>query len=137
VRIEEILSSGGKATGVRLADGRLIRADAVLVGIGAIPRTGLAEDAGLEVGNGIVTTAALRTSDPDSFAAGDVANAFHPRLGEHVRVEHWANALNQPAVAAAMLGKDASYEALPYFSTPTSTTWAWSTWAMSAAAPTR
>ena len=118
VRIEEILDSGGKATGVRLADGTTISADAVLAGIGAAPRTGLASDAGLEVSNGIVTTASLRTSDPDIFAAGDVASAFHPLFGEHVRVEHWANALKQPAVAAAaMLGRDASYEELPYFYT--------------------
>jgi 3-phenylpropionate/trans-cinnamate dioxygenase ferredoxin reductase subunit len=118
VRIEEIISRGGTAAGVRLADGTTISADAVLAGIGASPRTGLASDAGLEVTNGIVTTAALRTSDPDIFAAGDVASAFHPRLGEHIRVEHWANALKQPAVAAAaMLGQDASYEELPYFYT--------------------
>ena len=118
VRTEEILSSGGRATGVRLADGSTIMADAVLAGIGAIPNTGLAADAGLEVRDGIVTTAGLRTSDPDIFAAGDVASAFHPLLGGHVRVEHWANALKQPAVAAAsLLGQDASYEELPYFYT--------------------
>jgi 3-phenylpropionate/trans-cinnamate dioxygenase ferredoxin reductase subunit len=118
VRIQEILQRGDKATGVRLDDGTTIGADAVLVGIGATPNTGLAADAGLEVSNGIVTTASLRTSDPDIFAAGDVASAFHPVLGEHVRVEHWANALKQPAVAAAaMLGQDVSYEELPYFYT--------------------
>jgi len=118
VRIEELLSSGGMATGVRLADGTSIGADAVLAGIGAIPRTELAGDAGLEVRDGIVTSAALRTSEPGIFAAGDVASAFHPLLGDHVRVEHWANALKQPAVAAAgMLGQDASYEELPYFYT--------------------
>ena len=127
VRIEEVLSSGSTTTpqattpqacGVRLADGARIDADAILAGIGAVPRTGLASDAGLEVSDGIVTTAALRTSDPDIFAAGDVASAFHPLLGEHVRVEHWANALKQPAVAAAaMLGQEASYEDLPYFYT--------------------
>jgi 3-phenylpropionate/trans-cinnamate dioxygenase ferredoxin reductase subunit len=60
----------------------------------------------------------LRTSDPDIFAAGDVASALHPLLGKHIRVEHWANALNQPEVAAAsMLGRPASYERLPYFYT--------------------
>jgi 3-phenylpropionate/trans-cinnamate dioxygenase ferredoxin reductase component len=65
-----------------------------------------------------VTTASLRTSDPDIFAAGDVARAYHPLLGRHIRVEHWANALKQPAVAvAAMLGRDARYEELPYFYT--------------------
>jgi 3-phenylpropionate/trans-cinnamate dioxygenase ferredoxin reductase subunit len=113
VRIEEVAS-----TGVRLTDGTVITADAVLAGVGAAPRTELASDAGLEVGDGIVTTAALRTSDPAIFAAGDVASAYHPLLGEHVRVEHWANALKQPAVAAAaMLGREASYEDLPYFYT--------------------
>jgi len=117
-RIEEVLTSGGHAAGVRLTDGTTIEADAVLVAIGAAPRTALARDAGLEVTDGIVTTAALQTSDPDIFAAGDVASAFHPLLGEHVRVEHWANARKQPAVAAAaMLGQDASYEELPYFYT--------------------
>jgi 3-phenylpropionate/trans-cinnamate dioxygenase ferredoxin reductase subunit len=106
------------ATGVRLADGTRIGADAVVVGIGATPSTMLAADAGLEISDGIVTSAALRTSDPDIFAAGDVASAFHPWLGHHVRVEHWANALKQPAVAAAaMLGRDACYEELPYFYT--------------------
>jgi 3-phenylpropionate/trans-cinnamate dioxygenase ferredoxin reductase subunit len=118
VRIEEIISTGGTATGVRLADGTRIGADAVVAGIGATPSTELAEQAGLEIGNGIVTSAALRTSDPDIFAAGDIASAFHPLLGHHVRVEHWANALKQPAVAAAaMLDQDARYEELPYFYT--------------------
>ncbi|NJP95616.1 FAD-dependent oxidoreductase [Nonomuraea sp. FMUSA5-5] len=104
--------------GVRLADGSHIDADAVVAGIGAVPDTDLAAAAGLTVDNGVKTTADLRTSDPDIFAAGDVANAYHPRLGGHVRVEHWANALNQPAVAArAMLGQEAAYEELPYFYT--------------------
>ena len=118
VRIEEIISTGSTATGVRLADGTWIGADAVVAGIGATPRTELAEQAGLEIGDGIVTSAALRTSDPDIFAAGDVASAFHPLLGHHVRVEHWANALKQPVVAAAaMLDEDTRYEELPYFYT--------------------
>jgi 3-phenylpropionate/trans-cinnamate dioxygenase ferredoxin reductase subunit len=118
VRIEEVISTGSTATGVRLADGTRIGADAVVAGIGARPSTELAEQARLEIGDGIVTSAALRTSDPDIFAAGDVASAFHPLLGHHVRVEHWANALKQPAVAAAaMLDEDTRYEELPYFYT--------------------
>ncbi|MEV4020240.1 FAD-dependent oxidoreductase [Nonomuraea angiospora] len=104
--------------GVRLADGTHIDADAVVAGIGAVPDTDLAAAAGLTVDNGVKTTADLRTSDPDIFAAGDVANAYHPCLGAHLRVEHWANALNQPAVAArAMLGRQAAYDELPYFYT--------------------
>jgi 3-phenylpropionate/trans-cinnamate dioxygenase ferredoxin reductase subunit len=104
--------------GVRLADGTEIEADAVVAGIGAIPNTQLAERAGLEVRDGVVTNASLTTSDPDIFAAGDVARAFHPLLGRHLRVEHWANALNSPATAAAaMLGEQATYQELPYFYT--------------------
>ncbi|MEV4569730.1 FAD-dependent oxidoreductase [Nonomuraea sp. NPDC049419] len=105
-------------TGVRLADGTAIDADAVLAGIGAVPDTELAAAAGLTIDNGVKVGADLRTSDPDIYAAGDVANAHHPRLGHHVRVEHWANALNQPAVAArAMLGRPAAYDEPPYFYT--------------------
>jgi 3-phenylpropionate/trans-cinnamate dioxygenase ferredoxin reductase component len=118
VRVGEITTSGGKATGARLADGTALGADAVIVGIGAAPQTQLAEAAGLEVRNGVVTDASLRTSDPDIYAAGDIANAFHPLLGTHIRVEHWANALHQPeTAAAAMLGRDAAYDRVPYFYT--------------------
>ena len=83
-----------------------------------MPNTGLAEDAGLRVDRGVVTDAALRTSAPDVFAAGDIASAFHPLYARHVRVEHWANALNQgPAAARSMLGQDVSYDRVPYFFT--------------------
>jgi 3-phenylpropionate/trans-cinnamate dioxygenase ferredoxin reductase subunit len=103
---------------VTLADGTAVDADAVVVGIGAAPNTGLAERAGLDVDNGVLTDAALRTSDPAILAAGDVANAQHPLLGRRICVEHWANARNQPATAAATaLGEDASYDELPYFYT--------------------
>jgi len=118
VQVEEITTADGRVNGVRLADGGHIEADAVIVGVGIIPNAQLAETAGLEVSNGIVVDAALRTSDPDIFAAGDVASAFHPLLGRHIRVEHWANALNQPQAAArAMLGQDVSYDKVPYFYT--------------------
>jgi 3-phenylpropionate/trans-cinnamate dioxygenase ferredoxin reductase subunit len=94
----------------------VLPADLVVVGIGAIPSTGLAADAGLDVGNGVIVDAGLRTSAPDVFAAGDVANAFHPLFGKHIRVEHWANALNGgPAAARSMLGQGISYDAVPYF----------------------
>ena len=118
VRVAEITVSGGKATGARLADGTQIGADAVIIGIGAAPQTRLAEEAGLHVRDGVVTDASLRTSDPDIYAAGDNASAFHPLLGTHIRVEHWANALHQPeTAAAAMLGHDAVYDRVPYFYT--------------------
>ena len=118
VQVAEITQENGRVSGVRLADGSYIPADAVIVGVGITPNTQLAEQAGLEIENGIKVDASLRTSDPDIYAAGDVANAFHPLLGKHIRVEHWANALNQPQTAAkAMIGQEAMYDRVPYFFT--------------------
>jgi NAD(P)H-nitrite reductase len=118
VKVAEISGADGRANGVVLDDGTRIEADAVVVGVGAVPNTKLAADAGLKVDNGIVVDEHLRTSHPGIFAAGDVANALHPVLGKHIRVEHWANALNQPQFAAkAMLGQDVTYDRMPYFFT--------------------
>src|SRR6516164_11270650 len=76
----------------------------------------LAAEAGLATGNGIVVSAGLETSVPGIYAAGDVANAWHPSYRRQVRVEHWANALHQgPAAARAMLGQQVSYDRIPYF----------------------
>ena len=112
----EITETNGVAGGVRLGDGTVLPADAVLVAIGALPDVALAEAAGLEVSNGVLVDAALRTSDSRIFAVGDIANQLHPLLQVRVRVEHWATALDQPATAAAaILGAPASFEALPYF----------------------
>jgi 3-phenylpropionate/trans-cinnamate dioxygenase ferredoxin reductase component len=118
VGVAEITGSAGRADGVRLADGGQIDADLVIVGVGISPNTQLADHAGLRVADGVVVGADLRTDDPDVFAAGDVASAFHPLLGRHIRVEHWANALNQPQAAArSMLGQPVSYDRVPYFYT--------------------
>jgi 3-phenylpropionate/trans-cinnamate dioxygenase ferredoxin reductase component len=90
----------------------------VVLGVGVAPETRLAEAAGLRVDGGILVDEQLRTSHPDVFAAGDVANAWRPRYGRHVRVEHWANALEQgPAAARSMLGRGEPFDALPYFFT--------------------
>jgi NADPH-dependent 2,4-dienoyl-CoA reductase/sulfur reductase-like enzyme len=115
--LEEItVDDGGRASGVRLAGGETIPAGAVVIGVGVRPELTLAEQAGLAIDNGVLVDAALRSSDPDVFAVGDIANHEHPVLGTRVRVEHWANALNQPAAAAAaMLGGDGQYAELPYF----------------------
>ena len=118
VKVGRLLSGDGAVTGVGLSDGTRVDADLVVVGIGIVPNTSLAETAGLRVDNGIRVDEHLRTSDPAIFAAGDVANAQHPLLGRSVRVEHWANALHQgPVAARSMLGQDASYTRLPYFYT--------------------
>lgn len=112
----EAFEGNTQVTAVRTSSGRLIDCDFAVVGIGVIPRTSLARGAGLEVENGIVVDEQLRTSAPDVFAAGDVANARHEFYGRRIRVEHWANALNQgPAAARAMLGEQVSYDRIPYF----------------------
>jgi 3-phenylpropionate/trans-cinnamate dioxygenase ferredoxin reductase subunit len=116
VGIEELVGDGGRVSGVRLGDGTVVDADVVVVGIGAAPNVELAADAGLDVDNGVLADAVGRTSDPDVFVVGDVANVEHPFLGRRVRVEHWANALNQPkVVVAAMLDQDGPEPELPFF----------------------
>jgi 3-phenylpropionate/trans-cinnamate dioxygenase ferredoxin reductase subunit len=112
-RIEEIT-----ADRVRLAGGEELDADEVILAVGVAPNAGLATDAGLAVDNGVLVDSHLRTSDPDIFAAGDIAAVDHPLLHTRVRVEHWANALNGgPVAARSMLGQDAEQDFLPYFFT--------------------
>jgi 3-phenylpropionate/trans-cinnamate dioxygenase ferredoxin reductase component len=114
----ELTGRHGRVTGVMLSDGTRIDADMIIVGIGAVPRTEIAADAGLKIDNGIVVDEHLRTSDPDIFATGDIARTYNPRLGRHIRVEHWANARRQGVVAAkAMLGQDAADVRPSYFFT--------------------
>lgn len=116
VGVAALTGDGGRVVAVQLDDGSAVTAEAVVVGVGITPNVQLAVDAGLEVDNGVLVDEHLRSSDPDVYAVGDVANAWHPLLGKRIRVEHWANALNQPAVAAAgIMGEDASYERAPYF----------------------
>jgi len=118
VHIAEITGDDDHASGVLLADGSHLSADAVIVGAGIVPNTHLADQAGLKIDNGIWVDERLRTSHDDVYAAGDVANAYHPLLGRHLRVEHWGNALHQGSVAArSMLGQEAAYDRLPYFFT--------------------
>ena len=110
--------AAGHVGSVLTSSGTVLPADVVIVAIGAGPNDGLARGAGLEISNGVVTDSALRTSDPDVYAAGDVACSFLPLLGTHVRVEHWANALNGgPAAARSMLGQQVEYNRVPYFYT--------------------
>ena len=93
-------------------------ADLVVVGIGVAPSVELAEAAGLGVDNGVLVDAQLRTSDPDVYAIGDIANHDHPTLRRRVRVEHWETAIEQGKTAAHNLaGGTESYERMPYFFT--------------------
>ncbi|HEY0249613.1 MAG TPA: FAD-dependent oxidoreductase [Gryllotalpicola sp.] len=115
--IRELVVADGAVTGVATGnEGEVIPADIVIVGLGATPNVEIAEDAGLEVGNGVLASAALVTSAPNVFAAGDVANAMHPALGRRLRSEHWANAIGGgKAAARSMLGRHVVYDDVPYF----------------------
>jgi 3-phenylpropionate/trans-cinnamate dioxygenase ferredoxin reductase subunit len=112
----DAVGGAGQVEEVRLTDGSVLPAATVVVGIGVLPRVELATTAGLEVDNGVRTDAYLGTSAPQVYAAGDVANAWHPLYGTHIRLEHWSAALNQGPVAARnMLGLTTPYEKVPYF----------------------
>ncbi|WP_256097988.1 FAD-dependent oxidoreductase [Streptomyces sp. MnatMP-M17] len=107
----------GRVTGVDLADGTRLPADLVLVGVGVVPRTELAERLGLECDSGIVVDADARTSDPAVCAAGDCTVQPHPTTGlGRVRLESVQNAVAQATVAAAtLLGRPAGPRAVPWF----------------------
>jgi 3-phenylpropionate/trans-cinnamate dioxygenase ferredoxin reductase subunit len=93
-----------------------IDADFVVVGVGIMPNVELAQDAGIEMTNGIVVDEHCRTSADGVYAAGDVANHPNPILGEQIRVEHWQNAQNQGIAAArAMLGGTDPFSEVPWF----------------------
>ncbi len=112
--VRKILGRAGGGCALHTDHG-VFHADLVVVGIGVIPNTELAEAAGLAVDNGIVVDAQCRTADPDIFAAGEVSSHFNPLLGRHVRVESWQVAEHQPAVAAEnLLGGQRTYAQWPW-----------------------
>ncbi|MGW9630976.1 NAD(P)/FAD-dependent oxidoreductase [Agromyces sp. NPDC055520] len=118
VVVSEITGAAGRVSGVRLDSGELFAADLVLIGVGAIPNLDLARSAGAAIGSGVLTDAALRTDVSNVYAAGDIAEAYHPLAGMRLRSEHWANALHGGAAAArSMLGQSVSYDDIPYFYT--------------------
>jgi 3-phenylpropionate/trans-cinnamate dioxygenase ferredoxin reductase subunit len=109
-------ADGDVITGVHCSGGVLIPADLVIVGIGQLPNTELAQAAGLDVDNGIVVNEFAVTSDPDIVAAGDCTN--HPSVfcGRRIRLESVPNAVEQARVAASTLaGKPRTYDAVPWF----------------------
>ena len=116
--VREFRGSGGGLRAVVLDDGTELPADLAVVGVGIAPVVELAEAAGLVLDNGVAVDAGLRTSDPDIYAAGDVASVAHPLLGKRIRVEHWSNALNGGLLAGqALAGRSVTYDRVPYFFT--------------------
>jgi 3-phenylpropionate/trans-cinnamate dioxygenase ferredoxin reductase subunit len=112
----ERLEGSARVERVVTAAGRVIPCDLVVVGLGIQPNVELVEGAGVEVRDGVVVDERCRTSVEGIYAAGDVARHFHPLYGEHVRVEHWLNAIEQGKAAAQnMLGKGEPYAELHWF----------------------
>lgn len=105
-RVEEVVTASGAA----------IPCDLAVVGVGIRPSVGWLEGSGIELANGVLTDEYCATSAPSVYAAGDLANWFHPRMGERLRVEHWDNAMHQGVAAAtSMLGHGEPYAPVPYF----------------------
>jgi 3-phenylpropionate/trans-cinnamate dioxygenase ferredoxin reductase subunit len=105
-RVERVTTSGG----------RRIECDFVVVGLGVEPATEILAGTGVEIDNGVVVDEHLRTGVEGIYAAGDVANHYHPVFERRIRVEHWQNALKQgPAAARNMLDKDEPYGEIPWF----------------------
>jgi 3-phenylpropionate/trans-cinnamate dioxygenase ferredoxin reductase subunit len=116
VQVTSIESDGGNVTGVSLSDGRHLRADLVVVGVGVTPNTELAAEAGLSVASGIIVDEQLLTSDPNISAIGDCALFASPRFGGSLRLESVQNATDHARCVAARLTGDAkSYDGLPWF----------------------
>jgi len=109
-------SADERGVTLQLSDGGTLRVDAVVAGLGVTPNTDLAEQAGLKVDNGIVVDERLRSSDPDIFAAGDVANFHNVALDTRQRVEHENAAISMGHHAGlAMAGSNEPYTTLPFF----------------------
>ncbi|AZO49634.1 MAG: ferredoxin reductase [Mesorhizobium sp.] len=113
----EAIADDGKEVRITLTGGRQIAADLAVIGIGAVPVTGLAAEAGLTIDNGIAVDAELRTADPDIFAAGDCCSfPLAVYGGRRVRLEAWRNAQEQGALAAKnMLGAGEAHASVPWF----------------------
>ena len=106
----------GRVERVVTAAGRRIECDFVVLGVGVVPAAEIAADTGIEVDNGIVVDEFCRTNVEDIYAAGDVANHYHPVFERRIRVEHWDNALKHgPAAARNMLGRRKPYDDIPWF----------------------
>ncbi|GAA2206527.1 FAD-dependent oxidoreductase [Nonomuraea monospora] len=115
VAVRELTSAEGRVTGVRLATGELLPADAVVVAIGCRPATGWLEGSGLTLGDGVECDSRCRAAE-GVYAVGDVASWLHEGLGRRLRLENRTNATEQAQIVAAnVLGADRPYEPIPYF----------------------
>jgi 3-phenylpropionate/trans-cinnamate dioxygenase ferredoxin reductase component len=112
----ESVEGNGKVSAIALTNGEVLPCDAVIYGIGVVPNTALAEEAGLAVRNGIFVGPDLRTSDDDIFACGDASAFWSPLYGREIRLESWKNAEDQAEIAArGLMGEAVFYNRVPWF----------------------
>lgn len=105
----------GRVREVAISSGQRLPADLVIVGVGMVPETTLLADTDVELRNGVVVDEFTRTRVPGIYAAGDVANHYHPLYARYVRTEHWTHAIEHGTVAARnVLGQAARYDAVPW-----------------------
>lgn len=110
------IEGGRRVTAVRTANGQTVPCDMVVIGAGVTPRTEFLQSTDIACHDGILVDEYLQTSDPCVYAAGDVANAYHPLFKQYFRVEHWDNAIKQGRLAARnMLGRREPFSAVSYF----------------------
>jgi 3-phenylpropionate/trans-cinnamate dioxygenase ferredoxin reductase component len=96
--------------------GLRLECDFVVAGVGIEPAVEIADGSGIGLDNGVIVDEFLETTVSGVFAAGDVANHYHPLFRRHIRLEHWQNAVRQGAAAAHnMLGRRSSYQEIPWF----------------------
>ena len=114
IRLKASVSRGDGNT-LHLSDGSTVEATVIVAGIGVVPETALAEEAGLAVDDGVLVDEYGATSDPLIFAAGDVTRHYHPLLGRRIRLESWQNAnLQAEAAGRAMAGVRTPYQEIPW-----------------------
>jgi len=114
--VEKLTGENGRLTGAVLQGGEAVDCTLAIVGIGVVPNSEIAEEAGLDIDNGVVVDEQGRTSDPDIFAAGDLTNHPNSLLGRRIRLESWENAQNQGRAAAkAMADQGEEYAEIPWF----------------------
>jgi 3-phenylpropionate/trans-cinnamate dioxygenase ferredoxin reductase component len=116
IKTYKLDTAGAKIVSLELNNGETLQLDTVLAGVGAAPRTELAEEAGLDIDNGILVNEFCQTSDPSIYAIGDCSNHYNPIYGRRVRLESVPNAVEQARIAAkAICGSPSPYAPVPWF----------------------
>lgn len=116
IKTYKLDTAGAKIVSIELNNGETLQLDTVLAGVGAAPRIELAEEAGLDIDNGILVNEFCQTSDLSIYAIGDCSNHYNPIYGRRIRLESVPNAVEQARIAAkAICGSPSPYAPVPWF----------------------